>query len=106
TIWDRDAGGPKGGGNWVVESPCVRGPDGSFITPTGFYGYGGWDPLNNTSWLQFGGSWPRHNQQMKITYGDGHRKSITVGGLTRGCDVKPFQQGRAYDRDAYIWDLQ
>ena len=75
TIWDRDAGGtPKGGGNWVVEAPCIRGADGNKITPTDFLGYGGWYPSQKTSWLQYGGAWPRHLNQINIAYTDGHAK--------------------------------
>jgi prepilin-type N-terminal cleavage/methylation domain-containing protein/prepilin-type processing-associated H-X9-DG protein len=107
TIWNRDANGtPIGGGNWVVESPCIKDKNGVSITPTGFLGYGGWQPSNPLSWIQFGGAWPRHNKQINIAYVDGHCKNITVGALTAGCDVKDFQAGAAYDRDAYIWDLQ
>ncbi len=107
TIWDRDAGGtPKGGGNWVVEAPCTKDSSGADITPTGFQGYGGWIPSNQTSWLQYGGAWPRHNKMMNIVYCDGHAKNITVGALTAGCDVKDYHGGAAYNRDAYIWDLQ
>jgi prepilin-type N-terminal cleavage/methylation domain-containing protein/prepilin-type processing-associated H-X9-DG protein len=107
TIWDRDAAGnPKGAGNWVVEAPCIKDKNGVPITPTGFYGYpAGWQP-NTLSWLEFGGAWPRHHKMMNISYVDGHAKNITVGALTAGCDVKPNHGGAAYDRDAYIWDLQ
>ncbi len=108
TIWDRDAAGaPKGGGNWVVEAPCTKDSNGVQITPTGFYGYDqGWQPDDNTSWLQYGGAFPRHNKMLNIVYCDGHAKNITVGALTAGCDVKPRHGGAAYDRDKYIWDLQ
>lgn len=107
TIWDRDASGnPKGGGNWVVEAPCTKDSNGNSITPTGFQGYGGWVPSQPTSWLQYGGAWPRHNKMINIVYTDGHAKNITVGALTAGCDVKDYHGGDVYDRDKYIWDLQ
>lgn len=106
TIWNRDSKGiPIGGGNWVVEAPCIKDSTGAKITPTGFSGYGGWQPQSSTSWLQFGGAWPRHNKMINISYVDGHTKNITVGALTAGCDVKPGQAGAAFDRNAYLWDL-
>jgi prepilin-type N-terminal cleavage/methylation domain-containing protein/prepilin-type processing-associated H-X9-DG protein len=107
TIWDRDASGtPTGGGNWVVESPCVYDTAGTKITPTGFAGYGGWVPSATTSWLQFGGAWPRHNKMLNVAYTDGHVKNLSVSALGAGCDVKDYQAGRAFDRNAYIFDLE
>lgn len=107
STWDRDSSGnPRGGGNWVIESPCVYGPEGERITPIDFYGYGGWVPSNATSWLQFGGIWPRHVKMANVSFCDGHAKSMTIAALTAGCDVQDYQQGLAYDLDKYLWDLK
>jgi len=108
TIWDRDAGGPKGGGNWTVEAPCVY--DASFnlivpINPTHWFSYGGWDVGNNTSWLEFGGAWPRHSQRFNVTYMDGHAHNESVGSISLGCNVLPWHTGTAYDLDKYKWDI-
>ena len=107
TTWDRDSSGnPRGGGNWVVEAPCVYGPDNERITPTGFLGYGGWFPSDTTSWLQFGGLWPRHTKMINVSFCDGHAKSMSISALTAGCDVQDGQTGLAYDLDKYLWDLK
>ena len=107
SIWDRDANGvPIGGGNWVVEAPCIKDANNQPITPTNFQGYNsGWQP-NTTSWLQYGGAWPRHFGRFNISYCDGHVKTISKEQLGAGCDVQPNHGGNVTDRDAYIWDLQ
>ena len=107
SIWDRDAAGvPFGGGNWVVEAPCIKDANNQPITPTNFLGYSaGWQP-NTNSWLQYGGAWPRHFGRFNISYCDGHVKTISPAQLGAGCDVQPSHGGAATDRDAYIWDLQ
>ncbi len=112
TIWDRDSssGAPLGGGNWTVESPCTKDSNGVALTPTYFSGYGGWVP-NTTgkapySWLEFGGAWPRHTKMFNVAFTDGHVKSMSVGAVTAGCDVKPSHGGAAFDGNAYLWDLR
>ncbi|MFZ4506104.1 MAG: prepilin-type N-terminal cleavage/methylation domain-containing protein [Fimbriimonas sp.] len=114
SIWDRNSGGPVGGGNWVVEAPCVFDTNGNLKVPAtansggnNWQNYGvGWWITNDNSWLQFGGVWFFHTKQANISFVDGHAKSLNVGALTRGCDVKPFFGGAITDKDAYLWDLE
>jgi prepilin-type N-terminal cleavage/methylation domain-containing protein/prepilin-type processing-associated H-X9-DG protein len=111
SIWDRTASGnPTGAGNWVVEPPCVYDSGGILLAPTSsepeWYYYGGWAVGNQTSWLEFGGTWYRHARQANVSFMDGHSHSQSVGSLTRGCDVQPSFGGAAYDGDAYLWDLR
>ncbi len=118
SIWDRNsAGKPIGGGNWVVEAPCVKDTTNTFLDPIyaltqngsddQWRNYGvGWAVGNQTSWLEFGGTWAWFAKQMNASYVDGHAKSLTLGKLTEGCDVRSSFRGAAYDGDKYIWDLR
>ncbi len=115
SIWDRDSGGsPRGGGNWVIEAPCVFDEDGNLKIPAqansggnNWQNYGvGWLPNDNTSWLQFGGVWFFHNKQANVTFVDGHSKSQSLGSLAAGCDVQPYFGGAITDKDKYLWDLE
>lgn len=129
SIWDRNGSGrPIGGGNWVVEPPCrwydTSPVSDSFSLPPGataFYWYGGWSS-NPASWIVFGGLWPWHTSGVgnrgsstyrernrgviPITFMDGHVKAMRIDAITAGCDARPSQVGRIFDREAYIWDLQ
>jgi len=113
SIWDRDSttGMPKGGGNWVIESPCIKDSNGNLLTPTSFVGYSGaWNPnlagKPPYDWLEFGGIWPRHTKMQNCSFCDGHVKAMTLGALTAGCDVKYNHGGAAYDGDKYLFDLR
>jgi len=115
SIWDRNSGGaPQGGGNWVIEAPCVFDVDGNLKVPASansggnvWQNYGvGWWTTNPTSWLQFGGVWFWWNKTANVTYVDGHAKAASVGALTAGCDVQPFFNGAITDKEKYLWDLE
>ncbi|MBI5706631.1 MAG: prepilin-type N-terminal cleavage/methylation domain-containing protein [Armatimonadetes bacterium] len=116
SIWDRNwqTGQPVGGGNWVIEPPCIYDENGTLLVPTTspdeMWYYGGWQP-NPTgtppySWLEFGGVWFRHARQTNMTFMDGHAHSQSLGSLVAGCDVLPFFGGAAYDGNKYLWDLR
>lgn len=116
TMWYRDmsTGAPKGGGNWIAEAPCVRDSSGNYLVPTSnianWYSYGGWNP-NPTGqapfrWSEFGGAFPWFNKRFTTGFADGHVKSLSVGEVAKGCDVRPSFGGAAYDGDAYKWDLR
>lgn len=117
SIWDRNAqGAPLGGGNWVIEAPCIRDSNGTIMDPIReiyppanprWYNYGvGWAVNSPNSWLVFGGLWPWHSGRCNITFLDGHSKNLAVSQIARGCNVLPNFAGAAFDRDAYLWDLE
>ncbi|MCW5937719.1 MAG: prepilin-type N-terminal cleavage/methylation domain-containing protein [Fimbriimonadaceae bacterium] len=115
SIWDRNSasGVPEGGGNWVVEAPCVRDSAGNWLVPIDvnqWYSYGGW-VVNQTgrapySWREFGGAWPWFTRQFMATFVDSHAKPVSLGRLVDGCDVRSNYGGRAYDGDKYLYDLR
>jgi len=111
TIWNRVNGQPEGGGNWVVEAPCVYDTSNNWLPPVtpagGFYSYGGWDtnPADE-SWIEWGGAWPFHRTNgMNAIFVDGHSHFTTIGNLSAGCDVRSYHTGLVYNRTTYIWDL-
>ncbi len=133
SIWDRypNGGGPKGGGNWVIETPCWKDADGSFLPPmkqyasgTGdgtlrFYG-SGWSN-NANDWLVYGGLWPFYTQKnypgfpglkdgrVIMGFADTHVQAKPLLYATEGCSVYGgggYQQGKVTDKDKYIWDLE
>lgn len=115
-IWDRDtnSGSPRGAGNWVVEPPCIRDSNGGLLIPISnpnyYQGYQGW-VVNTTgtapySWLEFGGAWPFFSKQFTVAFCDGHVKSLPLGQLTAGCDVRSYWAGAAFDGDKYLYDLR
>jgi prepilin-type N-terminal cleavage/methylation domain-containing protein len=119
SIWNRDdrTGVPYGGGNWVVEPPCVRDSDGRLLEPMAsldgtWYYYStngwlvGWRPGEANSWLEFGGAWPWFNKRFRVTMMDSSVKTMALGQVTDGCDVRRRWTGAAYDPDKYIWDLR
>jgi prepilin-type N-terminal cleavage/methylation domain-containing protein len=116
TIWDREtqSGVPIGGGNWVVEAPCVYDINGVLLVknviPSEWVSYGGWRPNPNGvppfSWLEFGGAWPFFTKRFHVTMVDSSARTMALGRLVDGCDVKVNQTGRAWDGDRYIWDLR
>ena len=127
SIWDRNSAGvPIGGGNWVIEAPCVRDANGALVRPANLYqgtnprlfNYtGGWALSNPTSWLYYGGLWPFHNQvklgtapglmdgHIIVGWADGSVKSKPVRSLLSGCAPSGTLQGRITNQDAYVWDL-
>lgn len=114
SIWDRNGSGPQGGGNWVVEAPCVFDENGELKIPKQannggnvWQNYGvGWQPDNNTSWLQFGGVWFFHGNVANVTFVDGHSKAMNLGSIAAGCDVQPYFGGAILDKEKYLWDLE
>ena len=99
SIWDKSGTKPAGGGNWFIEAPHWAFSD-------TVYWFGGWQPGQPTNWLQWGGTYPFHNGQANINYGDGHAKSISVGGMLAGVrlDATGATVLGVYDQDLYIWD--
>ena len=94
SIWDRTSGGaPTGGGNWFIEAPSW------WYSGTAFW-FGGWQIDNNTSWLQYGGTWPRHNVAMNVAYVDGHVKIQRIGDLLKGVNPRTRE---VFNREEYQW---
>lgn len=130
SIWDRSASGqPLGGGNWVIEAPCVRDDAGNVLPPVStyqadgtwrHYNFYGWALSNPYSWLVYGGMWPWHNQKkipasgnrwymdghVIVSFMDGHVKSLPVNRMIQGCNPLANWAGRISDADLYIWDLR
>lgn len=118
SLWDRKASGqPTGGGNWIVEPPCVYDTQGKLMEPMDtlkdqgiwyHYNYpnGGWRLGDKTSWLEFGGTWPWFNNRFRVTYMDSHVGTVALGRLADGCDLKPRWGGKVTDHDRYMWDLR
>jgi prepilin-type N-terminal cleavage/methylation domain-containing protein len=136
SIWDRKFGSgiPFGGGNWVIEAPCVQDSTGKYLKPVSQYASGsgdntlhsytfGWEPptptINSWSWLVYGGMWPFHNQKKAsynqpglkdgtviIGWADGSVRPMNVNATARGC--KPFGTlaGKVTNMDEYLWDLE
>ncbi len=129
SIWDRaSGGGPIGGGNWVIETPCWQDADGNYLEPLRQYAAdntlasypGGWSESAN-SWLVYGGLWPFYNQrslsniapglqdgQVIIGYADSHVKSKPLNTVVTGCTAygQSDRKGKVTDRSAFIWDLE
>jgi prepilin-type N-terminal cleavage/methylation domain-containing protein/prepilin-type processing-associated H-X9-DG protein len=114
SVWDRNAqtGAAFGGGNWVVEAPCVYSSTGQFlpsIDPSIWFNYGGWQPNTQGkapfSWLEFGGAWPRHANQFNANYLDGHAKTATLAQIVTGCTVAAHFGGDVTDTNTYPWGL-
>lgn len=128
SIWDRDAGGgPKGGGNWVIETPCWQDTNGNYLQP--FAGYaadgtlasypGGWNN-NANAWNVYGGLWPFYNQtavgnfpglkdgHVILGFADSHVQSKPLNYTTQGCSAygQTDRKGTVTDKDKFIWDLE
>ena len=128
SIWDRvPGGGPKGGGNWVVETPCWQDADGSVLRPMGQYetdgtlrSYpAGWSNSGN-AWNVYGGLWPFYNQtdlgniarglkdgRIVIGFADSHVKAQPIGYVTGGCSTwgQGTRKGIVTDKEKFVWDL-
>lgn len=125
SIWDRTpGGGPTGGGNWVIETPCWLDENGALLQPLAKVGPelqsypGGWSTGNN--WLTYGGLWPFYNQtavagypglkdgHVVIGFADSHVKAMNVKSLTAGCSGfgTGTRNGRRNDREKFLWDLE
>ena len=97
SIWDR-AGQPVGGGNWFIEAPHWA------FSGTAYW-FGGWQLTNNTSWLQYGGTWAWFNGQCNVGMGDTSAKSRPIPGLLAG--VSRNAAGAVtgvFDQNLYLWD--
>jgi len=133
SIWDRSpgGGGPKGGGNWVIETPCWKDANGAWLQPMAQYASGtgdgtlryygsGWSN-NANDWIVYGGLWPFYNQkdvsgfpglkdgQVVMGFADTHVQSKPVNYAANGCSVYGgggYQQGKVTDKDKFIWDLE
>jgi len=131
SVWNRSASGnPTGGGNWAVDPPCTIDSAGGSMVPvptgTSFYfplpNGGGWKKNTPLSWQVFGGCWPWHlghnrgtetwnrrNEGVCITtFLDSHSKALKIDALAAGCfvGVNGLTDSRAFDKEAYLWDLQ
>ncbi len=117
SVWDRTSSGvPTGGGNWVVEPPCVYDAAGQLMEPMNqlntqglwrHYTPIGWTlNTNPNSWLQFGGAWPWFNKRFRTTMLDTSVRTMAVGQLAAGCDLRPLWAGRVLQPEKYMWDNQ
>ncbi len=128
SIWDREPnGGPKGGGNWVIETPCWQDPGGYLLRPMKQYGDDGtlrsypqgWSTTAN-DWKIYGGLWPLYDQtdlskiapglkdgRVVLAFADSHVKVKPLAYTTQGCSAygQGDRKGIVTDKDKYIWDL-
>lgn len=112
SVWDTNNNSitkPSGGGNWVIEAPCLYDENGLRTNeplPTGlnYYQYtGGW--TTNPAWLTYGGMFPYHkNNMINTIYLDGHVKATPIAAFTAGCDYKGTR--RRTDKATYMWDRE
>lgn len=128
SIWDRAAGGgPIGGGNWVIETPCWMDANQQLLEPMRaldaqgiLQSYqAGWS-TNANAWNVYGGLWPFYNQtsvsgfpglkdgQVIMGFADTHVQSKPLNYATAGCSVygQGLRQGAVSDKDKFIWDLE
>ena len=131
SIWDRSkGGGPIGGGNWVIETPCWKDGSGNYLQPAAQYARGtgdgtlfnygtGWSN-NANDWLVYGGLWPFYTAKsypgfpglkdgrVVIGYADSHVSTMPVLSTTQGCDAyaSGYQQGKVTDTSKFIWDFE
>jgi len=127
-IWDRDAGGtPKGGGNWVVQTPCWEDAAGNPLPPMSnyqdmfgvgqYYGYTtGWS-YDPSHWDVYGGLWPFYNQtdskaktgaqngQVIVGFADSHCKAMPISQVAAGCSAygEGTFKGGVTDPSKFIW---
>jgi prepilin-type N-terminal cleavage/methylation domain-containing protein/prepilin-type processing-associated H-X9-DG protein len=95
SIWDRNSSGaPVGGGNWFIEAPSW------WYSGSSFW-FGGWQIDNQTSWLQYGGTWPRHNEMLNVAFVDGHVKALKIDHLLEAVDPRTRQ---VFNRERFIWN--
>jgi len=94
SIWDLQGRQPVGGGNWFIEAPSW------WYSGTRWW-FGGWQIDDPDSWLQFGGTWPRHNEMLNVAFVDGHVKAMKIEHLLAGVDPRTRVVS---DRNAYLWD--
>ncbi len=128
SIWERDQGGAtKGGGNWVVETPCWTDANGAMMRPMAQYESDGtlfsypdgWSN-NANAWNVYGGLWPFYNQtdlgaiarglkdgRVIIGYADSHVKANPMGYVTGGCSTwgQSARKGTVTDKEKFVWDL-
>lgn len=120
SVWSVNNGRPTGGGSWLVSPPCryertgdqvidtftaARGPSASPTTPSQvFEPVKGWEPNAESSPNMYGGAWPWHSNRLNVIKVDGSARSMTLQGLTSGCEVLPSWQGAIYDPGIYPWN--
>jgi prepilin-type N-terminal cleavage/methylation domain-containing protein len=128
SIWDRvSGGGPTGGGNWVIETPCWLDKDEKYLRPLAQYAadgslqsYGGGWSVNANAWNVYGGLWPYYAQtsldsigpglkdgQVVIGFADTHVTSKSINSVTAGCSTygQGIRKGVVTDTDKFLWDL-
>ncbi len=129
SIWDRvSGGGPTGGGNWVIETPCWLDSSEQLLQPMRQYHEAGtlqsyasgWS-TNANAWNVYGGLWPFYNQkdlsniagglkdgQVIMGFADTHVQSKPLNYATAGCSVygQGVRRGVVTDKDKFIWDLE
>lgn len=94
SIWDMSGcDSPQGGGNWFVEAPSY------WYSGAGCW-FGGWQIDNCASWLKYGGTWPRHTNNVNVAFVDGHCKAQRIGDLLSGVNPRTHE---VFDRAAYGW---
>jgi prepilin-type N-terminal cleavage/methylation domain-containing protein len=128
SIWDRNGGGPTGGGNWVIETPCWLDSNGNLLQPMAQYqadgtlqSYSSGWANNPNSWLVYGGMWPFYNQvdisnispglkdgHVVVVMADTSTKSRPIKSITKGCTAfgTGLFKGRVTDKDAFMWDFE
>jgi prepilin-type N-terminal cleavage/methylation domain-containing protein/prepilin-type processing-associated H-X9-DG protein len=107
SVWDAvSLTSPKGGGNWVVEAPCLLDENGQIMNPPAPAGMrynnytGGW--TNSPVWLTYGGMWPWHkNGMINTLFADGHVKAMPIKALAEGCDQTTKRRN---NKNTYLWD--
>jgi prepilin-type N-terminal cleavage/methylation domain-containing protein len=107
------------GGSWLVSAPCRYEATASGQVLDTFSGRmepieiftttDGWPAVDqpvDTEPIQYGGAWPRHGERFTIATLDGGTRSVSLGHLTRGCDVGANWSGLIRDNRAYLWDTR
>jgi prepilin-type processing-associated H-X9-DG protein len=95
SVWDyAGCDVQAGGGNWFVEAP-------SYWYSDSEWWFGGWQIDNCNSWLHYGGTYPRHTNQVNAGFADGHCKVQRVGDMLAGVNPRTYQ---VTDRELYKWD--
>ncbi len=129
SIWDRvPGGGPTGGGNWVIETPCWLDqneqplpPMNQYVADGTIFSYAsGWS-TNANAWNVYGGLWPFYNQKdlsniapglkdghVIMGFADTHVQAKPLNYATAGCSVygQSDRRGVVTNKDLFIWDFE
>ncbi|MBX7132379.1 MAG: type II secretion system GspH family protein [Fimbriimonadaceae bacterium] len=116
SVWEIDSSGrPSGGGSYLVVPPCRYTSDGigrydTFMMPAlndsqVYKANAGWLPSEGNRPAKYGGVYPWHRGRATVAFADGSVRSLTLSGLTRGCDVRPDWGGTIFDLVSYGWDM-